>query len=194
MENRVGGVLLAAGEGKRLGTPKALVEVGGRRLVDRGVELLAEGGATPVVVVTGAVDVDVTGVITVHNPDWATGMGSSLVAGLQALPVTCAAAVVALADQPLVGVASVERLIAAFGAGAGVAVATYQGRPRNPVLLARRHWPEVLESAAGDAGARAFMRAHPDLVTRVECGDTGSPDDVDTPEDLVRVGRLLSAT
>jgi nicotine blue oxidoreductase len=193
MSNQVGGVLLAAGEGKRLGTPKALVEVGGRRLVDRGVELLAGGGASPVVVVTGAVNVDVTGVITVHNPDWATGMGSSLAAGLRALPDTCAAAVIALVDQPLIGAAAVERLIAAFGAGAGVAVATYDGRPRNPVLLARQHWPGVLADAVGDAGARDFLRAHPELVTQVECADTGSPDDVDTPEDLARVSQLLAA-
>ncbi len=192
MGERVAGVLLAAGQGSRLGTPKALVEVGGQRLVDRGVSLLTRGGAAPVLVVTGAVPLDLPGVTTVHNPDWATGMGSSLVAGLRALPATCVAAVVALVDQPLIGPAAVERLIAAFRAGAGVAVAGYGGRPRNPVLLARQHWPQVLAETAGDAGARTFLRAHPDLVTHVECGDTGSPDDVDTPEDLARVSQLLA--
>jgi nicotine blue oxidoreductase len=99
------------------------------------------------------------------------------------------AAVVALADQPLVGAAAVARLIAAYRAGATVAVAAYDGKPRNPVLLARIHWPEVTAAAAGDQGARAFLRAHPDLVTLVECGDTGSPDDIDTPADLDRVTR-----
>ena len=68
-----------------------------------------------------------------------------------------------------------------------MAVAAYDGRPRNPVLLAREHWPEVIETATGDQGARAFLRARADLVTLVECGDTGSPDDIDTPEDLERV-------
>jgi nicotine blue oxidoreductase len=193
MDGQVAGVLLAAGQGSRLGTPKALVEIGGQRLVDRGAALLAGGGAAPVLVVTGAVRLDLPGVTVVHNPDWATGMGSSLVTGLRALPAGCAAAVVALVDQPLIGPASVGRLIAAFRAGAGVAVASYDGRPRNPVLLARRHWPQVLAETAGDAGARTFLRAHPDLVTLVECGDTGRPDDVDTPEDLARVSRLLAA-
>jgi CTP:molybdopterin cytidylyltransferase MocA len=192
MGEQVAGVLLAAGQGSRLGTPKALVEIGGQRLVDRGVALLAGGGASPVLVVTGAVPLDLPGVTTVYNPDWATGMGSSLVAGLRALPTACAAAVVALVDQPLIGPAAVERLIAAFRAGAGVAVASYGGRPRNPVLLARQHWPQVLAETAGDAGARTFLRAHPDLITQVECGDTGSPDDVDTPEDLARVSQLLA--
>ena len=193
MGEQVAGVLLAAGQGSRLGTPKALVEIGGQRLVDRGVALLAVGGTAPVLVVTGAVKLGLPGVTTVYNPDWATGMGSSLVAGLRALPATCAAAVIALVDQPLIGPAAVGRLIDAFRAGAGVAVASYGGRPRNPVLLARQHWPQVLAETAGDAGARVFLRAHPDLVTLVECGDTGSPDDVDTPEDLARVSQLLAA-
>jgi len=99
--------------------------------------------------------------------------------------------VIALADQPLVGTESVRRLIAAYRDGATVAVAAYAGKPRNPVLIAREHWPAVLDLVSGDAGARTFLRAHPDLVTLVECGDTGSPDDIDTPEDLARVRENL---
>jgi CTP:molybdopterin cytidylyltransferase MocA len=69
-----------------------------------------------------------------------------------------------------------------------VAVAAYNGQPRNPVLIARQHWPEVIALAQGDTGARPFLRARPELVTAVECGDTGRPDDIDTPADLARVG------
>jgi CTP:molybdopterin cytidylyltransferase MocA len=196
MQPRVAGVLLAAGEGSRLGRPKALVEVGGRRLADRGVALLRAGGAGPVVLVAGAALVAVPGAVVVHNPAWGTGMGSSLAAGLaavRALPgQACGAAVIALADQPLVGAGSVGRLIAAHCAGAGIAVAAYGGRPRNPVLIARAHWEEVLAMADGDTGARPFLRAHADLCTLVECGDTGRPDDIDTPEDLARVAKLLA--
>jgi CTP:molybdopterin cytidylyltransferase MocA len=46
--------------------------------------------------------------------------------------------------------------------------------------------------AVGDAGARPYLRAHPDLVTEVECADTGRPDDVDTPADLARLGSLFA--
>jgi CTP:molybdopterin cytidylyltransferase MocA len=195
MVSSVAGILLAAGEGSRLGQPKALVELDGQTLAERGVALLRDGGADPVVVVTGAAPVDIRGVRVVHNPQWRSGMGSSLVAGLQALEhlPAAGAAVIALADQPLVGAAAVRRLVAAYRDGAGVAVAAYAGKPRNPVLIAREHWAAVAGLAAGDTGARPFLRAHPELVTLVECGDTGSPDDVDTPEDLARVRGAATA-
>ena len=195
---RVAGVLLAAGQGSRFGRPKALVELDGQTLAERGVGLLQAGGADPVLIVTGAARVELgpaSQVRTVHNGEWRSGMGSSLRAALRALADKAdkevgpevGAAVVALADQPLVGATAVRRLIAAYQAGATVAVAAYDGKPRNPVLLAREHWPEVIAMATGDQGARAFLRARPDLVTLVECGDTGRPDDIDTPADLERI-------
>jgi CTP:molybdopterin cytidylyltransferase MocA len=190
----VAGVLLAAGEGSRFGQPKALVELNGQTLAERGVNLLRAGGAHPILVVTGAVPIELNGTHTVYNPVWRTGMGSSLRAALQSLTGTgvapgaeVGAVVVALADQPLVGAEAVARLIAAYHDGASVAVAAYDGQPRNPVLLAREHWAEVVATATGDQGARTFLRARPDVVTLVECGDTGRPDDIDTPGDLARL-------
>ena len=201
MHTTVAGALLAAGEGSRFGQPKALVELDGQTLAERGVNLLRAGGAHPILIVTGAAPIEIAGAHAVYNPEWRTGMGSSLRAALQALariiatpaPVTgtdtvsIGAVVVALADQPLIGPEAVARLIAAYRDGASVAVATYDGQPRNPVLLAREHWAEVIATATGDQGARTFLRAHPDLVTLVECGDTGRPDDIDTPADLARI-------
>ncbi|MGW0802960.1 nucleotidyltransferase family protein [Nonomuraea sp. NPDC002799] len=179
--SRVAGLLLAAGGGSRLGTPKALVEYGGVRLVDHGVRLLEDGGCHPVVVVLGAATVQVRGAVTVRNPDWASGMGSSLRAGLGALPETAESVVVALADQPLIRPGAVRALIAA---GAGLAVATYGGRRANPVLIARRHFAGVIELAVGDVGARAYLKARPELVTEVPCDAYGDPADIDTPADL----------
>lgn len=193
MRTGVAGVLLAAGEGSRLGRPKALVEIDGQSLADRGVALLRTGGTAPIVVVTGAATVEPLGALIVHNPDWRSGMGSSLAAGLTALPDTTAAAVIALADQPLVGPGAIRRLIDAYQEGASVAVAAYDGQPRNPVLIARPYWAEVIATSVGDVGARPFLRAHSELVSLVECGDTGSPDDVDTPEDLERVTRAAQS-
>ena len=195
MRSAVAGVLLAAGQGSRFGRPKALVELDGQTLAERGVTLLRAGGTDPVLIVTGAAEVELRPehqARTVYNGEWRTGMGSSLRAALRALTELEAdpeigAVVVALADQPLVGAEAVGRLIAAYRAGAGVAVAAYGGKPRNPVLLAREHWPEVIATATGDQGARAFLRARSELVTLVECGDTGRPDDIDTPADLEHI-------
>jgi nicotine blue oxidoreductase len=178
------GLLLAAGEGSRLGQPKALLELGGERLVDRGVTMLREAGCSPVVVVTGAAEVEVMGAVTVPNPDWRSGMGSSLRAGLAALPPGCPAVVVALVDQPRVTAEAVRRLIAAYESGVGIAVATYDGRPRNPALFKSEFFEAIAESAVGDVGARGFLRTHADLVTKVACDDIAAPDDIDTPEDL----------
>lgn len=189
-EPSVAGLLLAAGAGRRLGRPKALVEFGGRLLVERGVALLRDAGCAPVHVVLGAASDQVVataaldGATIVHNPAWSSGMGSSLRAGLASLPPQVDAVVVALVDQPLVTSEAVRRLLRAYVDGATVAVATYADQPRNPVLLARHTWADVAALAEGDMGARPFLRAHPHLVTRVPCDDVGSPDDVDTPDDL----------
>lgn len=186
----VAGLLLAAGAGRRFGGPKALAVFEGTTLLERGVALLEAGGCAPIVAVLGAeaeLVPDVTylpGVTTVTNPDWATGMGSSLRVGLKSLPEDTTAVVVALVDQPLIGPDAVRRLLIAHAHGARAAVATYRDRPRNPVLLDRALWEAVSAEAVGDTGARSFLKAHPELVTRVPCDDTGSPEDIDTQADL----------
>lgn len=190
----VAGLVLAAGSGSRLGEPKAIVVLDGERLVDRAVRVLREGGCAPVVVVAGAVPLEIQGATAVTNPDWPTGMGSSLRVGLMALGTgEAAAAVVMLVDQPRIPAAVVARLRAAHAGGSVVAVATYGGRRRNPVLLDRSTWAEVAALADGDAGARPYLAAHPEQVTPVPCDDLGSAEDIDTAEDLARA-RGISGT
>lgn len=155
---RVAGLLLAAGAGRRMGGPKALVELDGEPLVRRGIRLLADGGCSPVVVVVGAAAQEVrplcSGAQVVEAAGWRAGMGASLQAGLRALDADVDACVVALVDQPLVSAVAVVQLRAAHAAGAVAAVATYAGKPRNPVLLDRRTWAGVTASATGDEGAK----------------------------------------
>ena len=188
----VAGVVLAAGAGLRIGRPKALVVVAGERLADQAVATLRSGGCDPVLLVTGAAAVAAAGAHTVPNPDWRSGMASSLrvgLAALEAMPDPPDAAVVGLVDQPGIGPEAVRRLIGAYEAGARIAVATYGGHQRNPVLFARAIWSEVAASVTGDRGARDYLAAHADDVTEVECGDVADPADLDTPEDVAAWGR-----
>lgn len=177
----VAGLVLAAGEGRRLGRSKALLELDGERLVDRAVRVLREGGCAAVYVVAGAAPLSVADARVVENPVWVSGMGSSLRRGLAA--VTEPAAVLMVVDTPGVGTAVVRRLLSAYRDGATVAAASYDGVLHNPVLIHRRHWDDVSALAVGDVGARAFLRAHPELVTVVECADIADPADIDTSDD-----------
>jgi nicotine blue oxidoreductase len=189
----VAGLALAAGGGRRFGSPKALVEHQGELLVERAHRLLGSAGCRPVAVVIGAAAAEVRTRARldpsdiVVNADWAEGIGSSLRAGLQALSAHdgVGAVVVALCDQPLVQPEAIRRLVDAWRAGAPIAVAAFDGEPRNPVLLDRSLWAGVAELAEGDVGARAFLRLHPELVTPVECGDVASSLDIDMANDLV---------
>jgi CTP:molybdopterin cytidylyltransferase MocA len=189
----VAGLLLAAGAGRRFGGPKALAAFRGRLLVEHALGVLTAGGCAPRYVVLGAAAgqvlaaADLGGAAVVRNEAWESGMGSSLRAGLAALPAGVGAVVVCLVDQPNVGPEAVRRLAAAYAGGARAAVATYGGAPRNPVLLARDVWSAAAADAVGDRGARAFLRAHPELVSLVPCDGTGTPDDADTVADLARL-------
>jgi molybdenum cofactor cytidylyltransferase len=181
--------LLAAGEGQRFrrsggATHKLHAPAGADRVIDRSLGALLASGLAPVAVVVGAVGLDPLPphVVVLPNPDWAQGMGTSLAVALRwAEGLGADALVVGLADQPGVG-PDAWRAVADAPAEPPVAVATYGGRRGNPVRLGRGVWP--LLPRTGDQGARAVIRERPDLVQEVPC--EGSPDDVDTVEDLER--------
>ena len=192
------GLVLAAGAGRRFGGPKALVELEGRLLVERGVDLLQSAGCMPCVVVLGAAAArvrrraDLSGALVVHAPQWQRGQSESLAAGLVELSGSPApAVVVTLVDQPLVTPAVIRRLVRRWRGGAEAVVATYDGRPRTPVLLARTVWEEVAASLGGDRGAGPWLRSHPERVTPVEVGDLADDLDVDEPDDLAAVRQRL---
>ena len=179
------GLVLAAGEGRRFGGPKAPYVLGGERLVDRAVRVLREAGCDPVVVVLGAWVCDVPDADVVVNEHWRTGMGSSLRCGLEHLGADEADDVdrvlVTLVDLPGLTVEAVRRLAAVESTDPreALASATYDGVRGHPVLFGRTHWSGVIASATGDRGARAYLADHE--VQLVEVGDVATGDDLDTP-------------
>ncbi|MDQ4128376.1 MAG: nucleotidyltransferase family protein [Actinomycetota bacterium] len=168
----------------------------GRTLIEATLSGLRGAPVDEIIVVVGSEGERLRSISAVHmahvvaNPDWAEGMSTSVRVGLRACAPNARAAVVALADQPLVGAGAIGRLVEAFESGARVAVATYGGEPRNPALFVREVWPLLEREMSGDRGARAFLARHRELVTEVPCDDVADPTDVDTVEDLRRLEEL----
>ena len=155
----IAGLVLAAGEGRRFGGPKAPFVYEGERLVDRSVRVLREGGCDPIVVVLGAWLGEVPGSAIVVNDNWASGMGSSLREGLASLPDELDAVLVTLVDLPGLTGAAISALIEGAHDDSLVA-AQFDGKRANPVVLGRKHWAGVADSAVGDQGARVYLAQH----------------------------------
>ena len=187
------GLVLAAGAGRRMGGPKALVRLtdDGPTLVETAVARVVEGGCERAVVVVGACAeqvaalVEGTGAEVVRADDWDEGMGASLRAGLAHLGVgDDDLALVTLVDLPDVTADVIGRVVTtALRDGRSALVrAAYDGVPGHPVAIGRDHWAAVLTTARGDRGARDHLRATPHRL--VECGDLATGRDLDTTGDL----------
>ncbi|MGC0272665.1 nucleotidyltransferase family protein [Pseudactinotalea sp. Z1739] len=201
----VAGILLAAGAGRRMGRPKALMRsVDGTPWLTAAVRALHDGGCSPVVVVLGAAAEEARALLNgldvqaLEASDWATGMGAALRTGLAMLaegagrpdrdgygddpaPAAADAALIHLVDLPDVGPDVVARVIARSAPDV-LARADYGHGPAHPVLIGREHWPGVIASAQGDRGARDYLRGRD--VLAVDCSDRATGRDIDTPADL----------
>lgn len=189
---RIAALVLAAGQSRRMGARnKLLEEVDGQPLLLKAVDAALQAHSEPVIVVTGhareSVEALLAGraVTTVHNPDYGEGISTSLRRGLKALPEDVDGVVVLLGDMPGIRAEVIDRLIDAFdpAAGASICAPTYQGKRGNPVLLARRYFPEARE-ITGDVGAKPLLSTYNDQVVSVEMPDEGVLTDLDTPESL----------
>jgi molybdenum cofactor cytidylyltransferase len=200
----VAAIVLAAGRARRFGSAaddsKVLALFEGQPLVRHVVVNALASRATPVVVVTGqAADAVVSALAGLPvgialNPDYAQGMAGSIQAGLAAIADDATGALVLLADMPLVATSTLDRLVMMFAEepGADALIPTYEGRPGNPVLIARSMFP-ALGTLREDQGARKLLAAPGYRVVFCPVDDQGIETDVDTPEALaaLRGGRSI---
>ncbi len=191
----VGGIVLAAGKSSRMpGSQKLLLDIDGVPMVRHVLEAASEGGCHQTVVVYAEDDVRraVDGrAEMVFNAKAATGMASSLHAGLAAMRPEIEAAMVLLGDQPLVGARTVATLLRAWrreGSRPAVAVSQCEDGWAPPVILSRELWPQLLQ-LKGDAGARQVLHGRPEMIDIVPA--PGRSDDIDTPDDYAKIVRLF---
>lgn len=194
---RVAVLVLAAGRSTRMGGPnKLLADAKGRPLVVHAMKAALASQAVEVVVVLGHMAGEVRAAVEnalpsdarlrfVVNPDYADGLSTSVRAGIAALRSDTDAVIVQLGDMPGVNAALLDRLMAAFNPveGRAICVPTVGGKRGNPVLWARRFFPEM-GGLAGDSGAKHLIGEHADLVCEVEMQGDAAVTDIDTPEAL----------
>jgi molybdenum cofactor cytidylyltransferase len=196
--SRVGVVILAAGGSRRMGHPKQLLPFDGRTLLRRAVDTALATTCRPVVVTTGAyedlirAELQSLPVSVAHNPDWMQGLSSSLRIGIEAL-VRAAdgdleGVVITLADQPLVGVDDINRLVEVHRlTGKEIVASEYAGTQGVPMFMAARLFGEAI-ALTGNVGAKSLISRHVEQVASVPLPAAAM--DVDTRADYERLSRL----
>jgi molybdenum cofactor cytidylyltransferase len=190
----IDGILLAAGESRRMGYPKLLLKIGDETFVARlaGAMLTVVARLTIVVGahadrVRPAIPADPR-IKVVDNTDWVRGQLSSIKAGIRALPPDASAALIHLTDHPTVKAATFAVVVDAYRqSGKPIVIARHDGHRGHPVLFDRAMFAELLD-APEDQGARVVVNADASRVVYTEVDDPGILLDLDTPEDLARAG------
>lgn len=185
-------LVLAAGGSARMGRPKQLIEVGGITLVARAAQAALGSCARPVAVVLGAHAEEVEkalsalAVKTIRNPDWTSGMASSIRMGIDALfpeGGPPGSLLIMPADQPALTSALLDRLIERHRHTGRITAAGYAGRKGAPAVFGCEH-VSALRALTGDEGARALLNAGTAIVETLDMPELAV--DLDTPADLER--------
>jgi molybdenum cofactor cytidylyltransferase len=175
------GLILAAGESRRMGSPKALLEYRGETFLDRLVRLFT-ARCSPVIVVLGAAADEIRNRAVqpctfVVNPDYRSGMTGSMQCGLRALPADAEGVLFTLVDHPAVAPETIDALLAG---GAPLRVPRCGGRRGHPIRFSAALIPEFLALGAGGA-ARDVVRAHAAETEFLDLDDPGILADIDDP-------------
>ncbi len=194
MKRRLEGIILAAGESRRMGYPKPLLEIGGRTFVEQIAETMLAVVPRLVIVigahrdrVRAAIPRDAR-IAIAENPDYSRGQLSSLKVGLDAVQPDSAGAIVHLGDHPMVRVETFRAIVDSYNrTGKPIVIARHDGRRGHPVVFDRALFAEIL-SAPEKEGARYVVNADASRVAYVDLDDPGINLDLDTPADLACAG------
>ena len=188
----ISAILLAAGESRRMGRPKQLLEWHGKTLLQHVLESLINSDADEIILVLGheadriRESLPALPVKIVINPDYKQGMASSLRRGLLALDPQSEAFLLCLADQPGIRPEIMNTIIRTFrqaDPGRGIVRPVYRGRRGHPVLIGARYLKEALQLLQGDVGARQILINHPEDILDIDMEEEVILKDIDTPEE-----------
>jgi len=184
--SQVAAILLAAGQSTRMGAFKPLLPFGNKTVIECCIDYLREGGVETIVVVLGHRAGDIrkklTGVTFAFNSDSTSEMGASIAAGVQQLPATVQATLIALSDHPAVPANVVSKLIQEWNEGARLIIPTWQDRGGHPVLVDLRFRRELL-NASSSGGLRTLFDAYPEELKRIAVDSPFIARDMDTWDD-----------
>jgi molybdenum cofactor cytidylyltransferase len=193
----ISALVLAAGTSQRMGRPKQLLRFGDSPLLEHALASARQADVDEVILVLGfAADeiqrtIGTNGLVIAINQEYQQGMGTSLRTAISAISPQAQGALVILADQPFVRLATLNSLIEYHARHRPqIIIPTYQGFRGNPVLLDRSVFPELM-SLKGDVGCRAIFGRHTENIHKLSVQDAGVLLDVDTLEDFHKLRSLL---
>ena len=182
-------IILAAGESRRMGYPKMLLEFRGKTMLENVIEHVAGSGTDGILVVLGANREKLTGIVEncgvryCINDNYKEGMLSSVQCGIRNLPAGIRAVMVFQGDQPLIFPHVIDRLIEAYGTtGKGLVIPVYGGKRGHPLLIGSRYREEI-DSLSHEEGLRAITGMHSEDILEVAVNDPGILKDFDTWDD-----------
>ena len=185
-------VVLAAGLSRRMGVQKLLLPFAGKTVIAHVVDQILAGAVDETYVVIGHEgervrrELSDSRVSIVQNPDYESGMLSSVRCGLSSLPPECRTVLVALGDQPSVTSTLLDRMVRSFEqTEKKILVPTYDGRRGHPLLLANEYRDEIM-TQYDDVGLRGLLHAHPDDVFELSVPTSAVLCDIDYPQDYRR--------
>ena len=193
VEQTLAGVVLAAGESRRMGQPKQLLPFGDRTILERVVDTLLTAGIGEVVVVLGHLADRVRAVLgdrlvrAVVNPSYRQGMLSSVKCGVHAVGAGYDAVLIALGDQPHIEGTVVSEVMRAYQTGnAGIVIPRYGDKKGHPIVINLRKYREAIANLPEDGGLNALMQQHAHDVRLVDMATEDIIRDIDVPDDYTR--------